>query len=234
MPFGSDVTMKSIAEQHLYSADGKEYPSVTTVLDALGAPKSLMKWANGLGRRGVNYEDELNRTAVQGTFVHEINQCIVDPEAGHMPTIKDPLVDYYVRKRVQNFQYTLKQHEGQWKTIFTETPFVSHTYRIGGTMDWFTDWYGKKTLFDFKTSSAVRPKHLMQLGGYRLILSDNDIDIDQAGIILCKQDRCQIFIFDISDVNHFADIFINIRDYYDDSAYLSHTIYTAENPKTDK
>lgn len=224
MPYGADVKMTEKKGLHMYSADDKTYPSVTTILDCIGAPKNLMGWANSLGKRGITYEEELKRTAVQGTFVHEINQCLVDPEHGIMPTITDPLVDYYVRKRVQNFKFQLDQNAGHWKTIFSECPFVSHKYEIGGTMDWFSEWYELKTLFDYKTSAAVRAKHILQLGGYYLILQDNGIDMDRAGIILCKQDRCLINIFEMEVIKRCAEIFLRIRDYYYDHLFLEDAV----------
>lgn len=224
MPYGESVTMISENEMHMYSADGKAYPSVTTILDIVAYTKQIVGWANSLGFKRIRYEDELNRTADQGTYVHEINQCLVDPEHGKMPIIKDPLTDYRVRKRTNNFAFKLKEHEGHWETVFTETPFVSHTYEIGGTMDWLSKWYDALTLFDYKTSSGLREKHILQLGGYNLILHDNGIDIDQAGIILCKEDRCLMNIFERDVIEKCSDIFLTIYDYYKKHPYLEDAI----------
>lgn len=224
MPQGKEVTMESINGAHLYCADGKTYPSVTTILSIVAYSQQLMKWANSLGMRRIDYQTELDRTAVQGTYVHEINQCIVDPENGKMPAIGDPLTEYRVRKRVNNFKAKLDEHDGHWSTIFAEKPFVSHTYELGGTMDWCANWYEKTTLFDYKTSAAVRDKHVLQLGGYNLMLHDNGIDIDQGGIILCKEDRCLINIFDKETLDKAADIFLSIYDYYKKHDWLANVI----------
>lgn len=209
-PDSQAVTMKEKNGKHSYCGDGKEYPSVTTVLDVVGYNKNLMSWANSLGMRHIKYEDELKRTAIQGTFCHEMAQSIVDPEKGKVPVITDPLVDYYVRTRIRNFQYQLDANAGHWKTIFTETPFISHTHEVGGTMDWYAEWYEKRTLFDFKTSSGLRAKHIYQLGGYYDILLDNGEEPEQAGIILLKQDRCLINIFDIAVIQEAARVFREI------------------------
>lgn len=220
MPYGESVTMVEDSGKHLYQADGKAYPSVTTILDIVAYSKSIVGWANNLGFKRIRYEDELNRTANQGTFVHEINQCLVDPEKGAMPIIKDPLMDYRVRKRVNNFSLKLKEHEGHWNTIFSETGFVSHTYEIGGTMDWYANWYDQETLFDYKTSAAVREKHILQLGGYYLILTDNGFKPEQAAIIICREDRCLMNFFAKETIEECANIFLDVYSYYKKHAYL--------------
>lgn len=210
MKLESTVTMKEQDGKHTYCADGKEYPSVTTILDAVAYSKHLVGWANSLGMRHIRYEDELKRTSTQGTLCHEMAQAIVDPEHGQPPKITDPLMDYYVRTRIRNFQFQLDSNAGHWSTIFTEKPFVSHTHGTGGTMDWYANWYDKRTLFDFKTSSGLREKHIFQLGGYYDILLDNGEEPEQAGIILLKQDRCLINIFDIEIIKRAAEVFREI------------------------
>ena len=206
----TEVVMKEKDGKHHYCGDGKEYPSVTTILDAIGYNKNLMGWANSLGMRRIKYEDELKRTSIQGTLCHEMAQSIVDPDRGKIPTIADPLLDYYVRTRIRNFQFQLDANAGHWKTIFTEKPFISHTHEIGGTMDWYAEWYGKRTLFDFKTSSGLRAKHIYQLGGYYDILLDNGEEPEAAGIILLKQDRCLFNIFEIEIIKEAARVFRDI------------------------
>jgi hypothetical protein len=224
MPYGETVKMEEVNNHHMYTADDKGYPSVTTILDVVAYSKYLMRWANNLGFNRVRYEDELNRTSTQGTFVHEMNQCLVDPEHGVMPSIKDPLTDYRVRKRVNHFSNKLKENEGHWRTIFAETPFVSHTYEIGGTMDWYAEWYQKETIFDYKTSSGLREKHILQLGGYYLLLSDNGFTPEQSAIILCKEDRCIFNFFDREIMERCANIFLDVYSYYKQHPYLTDVI----------
>lgn len=209
------ITMDDSDGTHRYTkGDGKVYPSVTTILGAISYTKHIVRWANSLGFKHINYEDELERTAIEGTYMHAFAQCLVDPEHGEAPNIKEPLVQYYVRQRIQGLKLKLKFHEGHWSTIFTETPLISETYEIGGTLDWYAMWYDKKTLFDFKSSSGLRTKHLLQLGGYDLMLQDNGEVIDQAGIWLVKRDNCVINIIDRPTLDRCAELFLKVKDWY--------------------
>ena len=51
---------------HIYEKDGKEYPSVTTIIQSLGS-EEIVKWANHLGFKHLDYTKELEKTAVNGT-----------------------------------------------------------------------------------------------------------------------------------------------------------------------
>ena len=211
----SQVQMMEQDGHHVYTdGTGVAYPSVTTILSTISYNKAIVSWANNLGFRHIRYEEELNRTADEGTFMHAFAQALVDPEHGCIPNIRDPLTQYRVRQRAQGLNFKLKYHEGNWKTIFTEKAFISRTYEIGGTLDWYASWYGKNTLFDFKSSSGLRSKHLLQLGGYDLILQDNGIFIDQAGIILAKRDNCIINIIDRDTLTRCGEIFLKVKDWY--------------------
>lgn len=222
-----DVKMDDSQGYHLYTdGSGSCYPSVTTILHAVSYSEHIVRWANNLGFRHERYEDTLNRTAVEGTIMHALNQCFVDPDHGEIPSIQDPMLLYYAKKRNENFRIFMKEHEGHWKTFLTEHAFISHTYKMGGTTDWLADWHGKLTLFDYKSSSGLRQKHLLQLGGYLDLLDDNGIHIDQAGILLCRRDRCIPHIFDRQIIEHCADIFRTVHRYADQSKFLDELVYS--------
>lgn len=222
-----DVQMDTSQGYHLYTdGTGDSYPSVTTILHAVSYSEHIVRWANKLGMAHRRYDEVLDQTALEGTAMHELNQCLVDPEYGTPPQIKDPMLMYYAKQRHANFRYFLSQHEGKWKTILTEKAFISHKYRMGGTTDWLAMWYDKLTLFDYKSSSGLRQKHLLQLGGYLDLLDDNGIHIDQAGILLCKRDRCLPHIFDREIIERCAEAFRSIHDYVEKSKFLDDLIIT--------
>lgn len=231
MPIGNQsVNLITRYGNHLYCADGATYPSVTTVLDIVAYSSHLMGWSNYLGFKKIRYEDVLNQAANRGTYVHAINQCYVDPAHGVMPRIPNAGMESEVRNRSNNFLYELRKAKGHWSTIFSETPFVSHTYQIGGTVDWYAEWYGKKTLFDFKTSSGLREKHIIQVGGYYYGLTDNGISIDQACIILCKEDRCLFYFIDLPMLQRCGQIFFQIYEYYKSHEWLQQQITQLTKP----
>lgn len=214
MPHGNEVHMKSLHDLHMYEHDGKTYPSVTTVLQCVAYNRNIVDWANWLGLQHMNYAKTLDATAREGTLAHAHAQKLVDPENGAIPELADPLTEYYVKSRMRHFKEKIDQYEGRWKTIYTEHPMVSHTYEIGGTMDWYAEWDGVPTLFDFKTSKGVRDKHLLQLGGYRLMMMDNDLPVEQAGIIIIGRDFCRFSIFDIDTIKLASEWFLKVHEWY--------------------
>lgn len=222
------VTMDDSQGCHMYS-DGPNvrYPSVTTILHAVSYSEHIVRWANNLGFRHERYEEVLNKTAVEGTIMHALNQTFVDPDHPGEIMAADPMIAYYARKRHDNFRFFMKEHEGHWKTILSERAFISHTYRMGGTTDWLCDWHGKLTLFDYKSSSGLRQKHLLQLGGYLDLLDDNGIHIEQAGILLCKRDRCTPHIFEREIIEHCAEAFRTVHSYVERSKFLDTIIYSS-------
>lgn len=220
------VTMDDSQGIHLYTdGSGVSYPSVTTILHVVSYSEHIVRWANNLGFRHERYDDALNKSALEGTIMHALNQCFVDPEHGSEPYIQDPMILYYAKKRYENFRFFMKEHEGHWKTTFTEKAFISHTYQMGGTTDWLAEWHGKLTLFDYKSSSGLRQKHLLQLGGYLDLLDDNGIHIEQAGILLCKRDRCVPHIFEREIIEHCAEAFRTVHDYVEKSKFLDMLVY---------
>lgn len=223
------IVLDQTKERHFYTrGDGISYPSVTTILDAVAYNKQIVQWANSLGFRRINYSKELDSVSEEGSAMHALAQCIVDPEHGKPLHVKEPLIDYYARQRAEGLRLKLESHKGHWQTIFTEASFLSPSYEIGGTIDWYTMWYDRKTLFDFKSSKSLRTKHLLQLGGYDLICQDNGEVIDQAGIILVKRDNCVIHIFERELIDVFAKAFLKVKDWYYASKELDEII--ADNP----
>lgn len=204
-------------QDHVYfnTADpaGPRYTSITTVLNSMGYPKPLIHWANSLGFRRIQYEVELQKSAEAGTALHSGAQHIVDPSsAPKLPKLKDPLMDYYMRKRLDCLKARLEL-EKPWKTIFTETTFFSKKYEIAGTIDWFCEFRGCPTIGDFKSSSGIREKHLFQLGGYGILLEENGIRFDRAMILLCKEDNCIIHMFPKSVIQQMGYYFLTVKEY---------------------
>ena len=212
---------------HHYKQDGdnskKSYPSVTTVLNLVSYNEFIVQWANSLGFRRIGYKSELQRTAKIGTALHAGAQSMIDPELDLHPHVDDPLTDYYMRKRIQSLRERLEQ-EKPWRTIFTETTFCSREHGFAGTIDWFVEFRGMPTLADFKSSSGMREKQLLQLGGYYLLLTENGIRVDHSMILLCKEHNCEIHHFDEKILIRCGEIFLRVLEYYYDHAWLTETI----------
>lgn len=212
---------------HVYELDGNLYPSVTTILDLFSYNQNLMRWANSLGYQHRNYLKELDKSAELGTYVHQRNQKIVDPDNAPEPeNIKDPMVDYRVRKRVNNFKMKIAMY--QYKTIATEKTLVSKNLGFAGTLDWLTDFVEILTLFDFKTSKEIRSKMIAQLGGYSLLLKDLlNLTVDRAGIILCGEDKCTINYIKREELDIGEQAFLSYFESYKKHEELENIIKTS-------
>lgn len=206
------VKMKEVKDMHFYSKDKMMYPSVTTILDSMAYNKELMQWANYLGLQRKQYLTELKQTATAGRYMHCMCQQLVDPTYDEKIPVVDPLMDYYVRRRIFHLRAKLK--ECQWETIFTEKSFVSHTYEFGGTIDWFVLLNGKRTIADFKSAKAMRNKFLLQLVAYAMMMEDNGIEYDQVANFLCTETECKVYVYPRAVCAQLKDTFIQIYGYY--------------------
>lgn len=197
---------------HIIVKDGKTYPSVTTILQCLG-DKEFLKLANQLGFAHKSYEDMLNTKAKFGTKIHERLRSIIDPE--NSPVIekeKDQLVEMEINKYLERFTVFLSHYH--WKTISSEKYMFSEKLGFYGTCDWLAEFGEKTLLLDFKTSTKVMHHHLLQLGGYSILLNEEGIQLDGAGIILVNKRVCALYPITRSTLDFYADAFSKIAAYY--------------------
>jgi len=198
---------------HIYECpDGKQVPSVTTILQVLGN-KEIIKWANMLGFRHIDYDTELNRLADSGTLIHTIVQHIVDPSLANEPIVfKDKLEEEKYTKIADKFSNMIKDYS--YNTIFTEKTFVSSKLGYGGTIDWFAEMSGFNMLNDFKSSKRVYMKHLLQLGGYYNLMTENGYKIDGGSIILVNERISTLYPINQKDIDELGKIFNSIYFVY--------------------
>ena len=197
---------------HIYEKDGKEYPSVTTILHSLGNDE-IIKWANHLGFKHLDYEKELEKTSIIGTKVHDLLRGEIDPSYKPEITYKDELERITLLGYVTRFRNFIQDYT--YETIFTEKTFISESLGYAGTLDWFAKINQKYIMLnDFKTSKAVRLKHLFQLGGYYNLLHENGYEPDGASIILVNKKLCSMFPISKSELLYFAEAFNILAKFY--------------------
>lgn len=197
---------------HIYVKDGKEYPSVTTILKIIGND-SITKWANYLGFKHIDYEKELERTANYGTELHKRLQYHVDPEnAFNIAEFKNPVLERDYVIAVSKFKDMISNYN--YSTIFTEKEFVSDKLGYGGTLDWFCKMNDKNILVDFKTSKKVRFKHLLQLGGYYNLLIENGYEVDGGAIIIANSNVSTMYTITKEDLENLSKGFTCIYNTY--------------------
>ena len=199
---------------HIYECeDGKKVPSVTTILQILGS-KDIIYWANRLGFRHIDYEAELNSLADAGTKMHSVLQHIVDPTLANDPIIfKDKFEEDKYRNLGNKFLNTIKDYS--YETVFTEKTFISSKLGYGGTIDWFAKMSGFNMINDFKSSKRVYMKHLLQLGGYYNLMTENGYDIDGGSIILVNERVSTLYPMNKQSLCRLGEIFNSIAYLYD-------------------
>lgn len=199
---------------HIYTCEnGNKVPSVTTILQCLGS-KELMKWANYLGFKHISYEEELNRTALNGTKIHTCLQHIVDPSLSLTEVkFKNQFDELYYLKIINRFKELITQY--QYETIFTEKDFASSNLGYGGQIDWLAKMNNKTILIDFKSSKKVHIKHLLQLGGYRNLLKEHNIELDGAAIFIVNETICFPYFIDSETLMNLGNIFNYLKNVYD-------------------
>lgn len=197
---------------HIYEKDGEKFPSVTTVLQILGS-KKLLKWANYQGFKHIDIDKVLETSSTFGTIAHSIVQSIVDKDNAEVLPPKDALMELDLKKLSKKFYDEINKHT--WETVYTEHTLISKELGYAGTLDWLCKYDEKTTLFDFKTSKMVKTNHILQLGGYKNLLEkEENIKIEQAGIILISANACKIHMFDIEEIIKAGEAFDILHQFY--------------------
>lgn len=197
---------------HIYECpDGKKVPSVTTILQILGS-KEIIYWANRLGFRHIDYDAEMNALADAGTKMHAMVQQIVDPNCTATVSFKDQFEKERYDLLAMRFSNMIKDYS--YNTVFTEKTFVSSKLGYGGTVDWFAEMSSFNMLNDFKSSKKVYMKHLLQLGGYYNLMTENGYDIHGGSIILVNDRLSSLYPVSRESLIKLGDIFNAITYVY--------------------
>lgn len=189
-----------IGQRRHYSFDGKDYPSVTTILK-LGTPKEwLGAWAakvvatEAIGNRGdwarmaEQDGDEaaivaLKRTpwqkrdtaAEHGTNVHETLEAIVTDQWYEESPQSDALLEWLAGYSV--------------KPILSEFQVVNRTDGYAGSGDLIADIGDERWLIDLKTSTVLDHTMRLQLAAYRFaedVFRDDEVVCSMASLGITK------------------------------------------------
>lgn len=171
--------MKYSVNHTVYINDeGNEVPSATTILKILNKP-AIVKWANYLGFNHLDIDSVLHEAANLGTLIHDLINSILSQSLIiyiSNPQIPDSTVFSYINR----FKIWLSTNT--IKPIFLEKSFSSRLF--GGTLDFYGEINGKKTILDFKTSKKIRVSMFFQLALYCVLLEERGYEVEQVGILL--------------------------------------------------
>lgn len=208
----------------IYSYDGIPVPRVTDIISSTMPIDNLIGWANHVGRQGKSNTAITNDSAKKGELVHNAIEDYLQND--NMLDISK--IDYGHRFAVDNawkaflLWWDIMKNIGA-EVLLQEQPLV--TKYFGGTLDILIKVNNKKYLLDFKTSSAIRESHVLQLSAYRLMVRQiYGEEVDGVGLIrLSKYEPSfEELILDFS--NEFNLKFINDCE----EAFLS-MVYTYYN-----
>jgi len=171
-------------------------PSVTTILNVVGDPEALIKWALKETFKDIDwekkemgdYKKELQWLADIGTCFHEHAASVV------MRRDPDLLRKGYDQILVDNIQYCIESFD-EWvdrheiEVLHVEQPFVSDVYLLGGTIDLIAKINGTTEIIDFKSGSVQEEKHKMQIVAYMMLARESGITVNQGRIVYCHRSK---------------------------------------------
>jgi hypothetical protein len=191
------------------SEGGKRLPSVTTILNSVLAKPALIKWAYGLGLKGIDMDGYRDALADVGTLAHRM---ILDHLRGDKTNTANCPKDQV--DLAENCFIKYLEWEGQHKVepILVETPLVSEAGGFGGTPDFIGNIDGVPTLMDYKTGKGIYEDFWYQLGGYSLLYQG---PLSDFRILNIGRDESEKFVEEQrSDVNAERSIFIHCLEIY--------------------
>ena len=186
IPTQTEETKNEDNKPKLVLKDGTKVPGATTICGQLDKP-FLVKWANKLGKQGIDVTEYTNSTATLGTLIHTIIES-------HITKTPVDLTDYK-EEDIQNAEYFFFNNYMLWEKqhkvepIFCEQSLVSEIYKFGGIIDFYCKLDDKYTVIDFKTSKHISDEHILQVSSYVQLLKENGYEVEQLLILDVKKEK---------------------------------------------
>ena len=159
--------------RHIYSIDGKQYPSVTTVLQ----------------ETGINDMSNINPEILQkasnfGLAVHKLLELSIKGTLD-ITSVDEPLKPY-----MAHWNDFVMNHKVE--VINSELMLVDKSLQFAGTIDVVAKVNGALSLIDFKTSTMILPHYYLQTAGYKILAIANGIDIVNRYILKLEPDKYKV------------------------------------------
>ena len=202
------------AHPRYYLQDGITIvPGVTTITSELGwNTRVLINWANKIGLDGIDASKFTDDKADIGKLAHLF---ITDTLQG-----KKTDTDDYSKNQIEaaensvtSFYNWLK--DNKLEPILIETPLVSEIHKFGGTPDIYGSVNGIYTLIDLKTGKGIYDEHLIQTGGYSILLEEHGHKVEK--IIILNIPRAESEKFNVEEdanIEVCKKIFLNCLEIY--------------------
>lgn len=164
--------------------DGTHVPGATTIAGMLDKP-FLVKWANKLGKQGIDVTEYVTATAKKGTLIHEIVESHILHKEIDLSNFTDAEI-HEAEKAFYKYLEWEKLHEVE--KIEIELGLVSEEYKYCGIIDFYCKLDGKYTIVDFKTSKSISNEHFLQVSSYVQLLKENNYPVDQIMVLNIPRD----------------------------------------------
>jgi len=154
-------TLRAFQEDNGYDIGGLWYPRVTSIVSIKAKPALYHYYA---GQKSFAHaEAAKNRSAEEGTLIHEVVEGIMAGDDPHVPEQIKPLVDEF---KIFNKQLDIIPQQ-------IESQIISKKHRYAGTIDVLAEINGKLGVLDIKTSQAVYRDYGIQTAAYVAALKED-------------------------------------------------------------
>ena len=197
---------KRIDGFRFYDINGKNYPSVTTVL-GIRKKEGLQKWRDAIGENVANWE--MGRAARRGKSFHTLVEQYIK---GETPSIRDVLPLGLFK--------LMKPYIDQIDNIhLLEAIMYSPKLTIAGQVDCVAEYNGKLSVIDFKTANKERQEdwienYFLQTTAYAHMFEETfDKPVEQVVILLASEDgTVQTFVKNKADYEE--ELSKSIQNFY--------------------
>ena len=184
---------RRIDGHRFYEIEGKNYPSITTVLN-IRKKEGLTKWRESVGEGAANWE--MARAARRGTATHNLIEQYLKGETPSERSVL-PLGLFKL----------LKPYVDQINNIhLLEAIMYSHKLTVAGQVDCVAEYNGKLSVIDFKTANKERKEswidnYFLQCTAYATMYKElYGKNIDQIVVLIASEDGAmQSFIKETKD-----------------------------------
>ena len=206
---------RRINGHRFYEIDGKNYPSVTSVL-SLRKTEGLTKWRESIGEKVANFE--MRRCANRGKSLHTLVEQYINNET---PSIRDVLPLGLFK--------LMKPYLDQINNIrLVEEIMYSPNLTIAGQVDCIAEYNGKLSVIDFKTANKERieewvDNYFLQCTAYSMMYAETyNESIEQIVVLMAAEDgSMKAFVKEP-------------KDYEDELQKAIETFYDTVNPQLQK
>ena len=189
-----------------YNIDGKNYPSVTSIL-GIKKKEGLEQWRKNVGEEAAKWE--MARAARRGKATHTLVEQYLK---GEPQTINDVLPNGMFR--------LLKPYLEQIDNIHClEKIMFSHKLTLAGQVDCIAEYNGKLSVIDFKTANKERidswnTNYYLQCTAYAIMYEELfGKPIEQVVILQAGEDgSCHSFVKQKKD--YLSQLEKDIKDFY--------------------